>query len=97
KVYRTPGVVRRCGNPRPTPVPDEDIQSIMIFLQSDRSIYPLPYLVVGAKVRVVSGPLAGAIGILVREDHKRSRLVVSIEMMGQSVAVTLENDAIKPY
>ncbi len=97
KVYRTPGIVRLCGNPRPKPVPDEDIQSIMIFLQSDRSVYPLPYLVVGSKVRVVAGPLAGAIGVLIKEDHKKSQLVVSIEMMGQSVAVTLENDAVRPY
>uniref|UniRef100_A0A7C4XBS4 UpxY family transcription antiterminator n=1 Tax=candidate division WOR-3 bacterium TaxID=2052148 RepID=A0A7C4XBS4_UNCW3 len=97
KVYRTHGIVRLCGNPHPVPVPDEDIESIMIFVQSDRNIYPLPYLVVGSKVRVVSGPLAGAIGILIKEDHKKRRLVVSLEMMGQSVAATLGDDEVRPY
>jgi transcription antitermination factor NusG len=48
-------------------------------------------------VRVISGPLAGAIGILLREDHKKRRLVVSIELMGQSVAVTLGDDEVRPY
>lgn len=97
KVYRTYGVVRICGNGRPTPIPDEDINSIRIFVESDRNIYPLPFLVVGSKVRVVSGPLAGAIGILTKEDHKKRKLVVSIELMGQSVAVTLADDDVRPY
>ncbi|MEO0184552.1 MAG: UpxY family transcription antiterminator [candidate division WOR-3 bacterium] len=97
KVYRTYGVVRICGNGRPTPVPDEDVNSIKIFVQSDRNIYPLPFLVVGSKVRVVSGPLAGAIGILLKEDHRKRKLVVAIELMGQSVAVTLGDDEVIPY
>lgn len=97
KVFRTPGLVRICGNGRPTPVPDEDIESIKIFVNSDRNIYPLPYLQVGSRVQVISGPLAGAIGILVKEDRKRRRLVVSIELMGQSVAATLFDDEVKPY
>lgn len=97
KVYKTHGVVRICGNGRPTPVPDDDINSIRIFVQSDRNIYPLPYLVVGQKVRVVAGPLAGAIGILLKENNKKRELVVSIELMGQSVAVTLADDEVRPY
>ncbi len=97
RVYRTYGVVRICGNGRPTPIPDEDINSIKIFVESDRNIYPLSFLVVGSKVRVVSGPLAGAIGVLTKEDHKKRRLVVSIELMGQSVAVTLADDEVRPF
>lgn len=97
RVYRTYGVVRICGNGRPTPISDEDINSIKIFVESERNVYPLPYLVVGAKVRVVSGPLTGAIGILLKEDHKKRKLVVSIKLMGQSVAVTLADDEVRPY
>ncbi len=97
KVYHTYGVVQICGNGRPTAIPDEDVNSIKIFVQSDRNIYPLPFLVVGARVRVVSGPLAGAIGILTKEDRKRRKLVVSIKLMGQSVAVTLADDEVRPY
>lgn len=97
KTFRTPGLVHICGNGRPMPVPDEDIDSIRIFINSDRNLYPLPYLQVGSRVQVIAGPLTGAIGILEKEDHKRRRLVVSIELMGQSVAATLYDDEVKPY
>lgn len=97
KVFRTPGLARICGNGRPTPIPDEDIDSIKIFVSSDRNLYPLPFLHVGARVQVMSGPLTGAIGILVKEDRKKRRLSVSVELMGQSVVVSLFDDEVKPF
>lgn len=97
KVFRTPGLAQICGNGRPCAIPDEDITSIRIFVNSDRNIYPLPYLHVGARVQVVSGPLTGAIGILVKEDNKKRRLSVSLELMGQSVVVSLFDDEVKPF
>lgn len=97
KVFRTPGLVRICGNGRPMPIPNEDIESIRIFVNSDRNIYPLPFLHVGSKVQVISGPLAGAVGILIKEEPKKRQLVVSIELMGQSVTATLFDDEVKPY
>lgn len=97
KVFRTPGVVMICGKPKPKPIADEDIETIRIFVNSDRNIYPLPYLKVGSKVQVVSGPLAGAIGVLEKEDLRKRKLIVSIELMGQSVAATLHDDEIRPY
>lgn len=97
KTFRTPGLVSICGNGRPMPVPDEDIESIRIFIESDRNLYPLPYLQVGSRVQIISGPLTGAIGILAKEDRKKRRLVVSVELMGQSVAATLYDDEVKPY
>jgi transcription antitermination factor NusG len=96
KVFRTPGLARICGNGRPMPIPDDDINSIKIFISSDRSILPLPYLHIGSKVQVVSGPLAGAIGVLLHEDHKKRRLSVSLELMGQSVVVSLFEDEVIP-
>lgn len=97
KVFRTPGLARICGNGRPMPIPQEDIDSIRIFVSSERNIFPLPYLHVGAKVQVISGPLAGAIGIFVRENRQKRRLAVSLEMMGQSVVVSLLDDEVKPF
>lgn len=97
KVFRTPGLARICGNGRPMPIPDDDISSIRIFVNSDRNLYPLPFLHVGARVQVISGPLTGAIGILVKEDHKKRRLSVSLELMGQSVVVSLYDDEVRPF
>jgi transcription antitermination factor NusG len=97
KVFRTPGLARICGNGRPSAIPNEDIESIKIFVRSDRNLYPLPFLHVGARVQVTSGPLTGAIGILVKEDRKKRRLSVSVELMGQSVVVSLFDDEVKPF
>ncbi|MGB7055234.1 MAG: transcription termination/antitermination NusG family protein [bacterium] len=97
RVFRTPGLARICGNGRPTPIPDDDINSIKIFVSSDRNLYPLPFLHIGARVQVMSGPLTGAIGILVKEDRKKRRLSVSVELMGQSVVVSLYDDEVKPF
>jgi len=97
RVFRTPGLARICGNGRPMPIPDDDIHSIKIFVSSDRNLYPLPFLHVGSRVQVTSGPLAGAIGILVKGEHKKRRLSVSLELMGQSVVVSLYDDEVKPF
>jgi transcription antitermination factor NusG len=97
KVFRTPGLARICGNGRPMPIPDEDVDSIKIFVKSDRNICSLPYLHVGMRVQVTSGPLSGAVGILVREDNKKRRLSVSLELMGQSVVVSLFDDEVRPF
>ena len=97
RVFRTPGLARICGNGRPMPIPNDDINSIKIFVSSDRNIYPLPFLHVGARVQVMSGPLTGAIGILVKEDRKKRRLSVSVELMGQSVVVSLFDDEVRPF
>lgn len=79
------------------PIPDDDIDSIKIFVRSDRKILPLPYLQVGARVQVISGPLSGAVGILVREEYRKRRLSVSLELMGQSVVVSLFDDEVRPF
>jgi transcription antitermination factor NusG len=79
------------------PIPEGDIESIRIFVNSDRNVYPLPYLHVGSRIKVISGPLAGAIGIFVKEEHDKRRLVISIELMGQSVSASLYDDEIRPY
>jgi transcriptional antiterminator RfaH len=97
KVFRTPGVAKICGNGQPMAVPDDDIRTIRIFVESDRNLYPLAFLQIGSRVQVISGPLTGAIGVLAKEDHKRRRLVVNIELMGQAVAASLHDDEVKPY
>jgi predicted Rossmann fold nucleotide-binding protein DprA/Smf involved in DNA uptake len=52
---------------------------------------PHPYLKAGHRVRVRSGPLAGAQGTLVRRKDK-CRLVLSIDLIMRSVAVEVDED-----
>ena len=52
-------------------------------------IDPIPYLTVGKLVRVVAGPLKGVEGLLITKK-KHCMLVISIDLMKQSVAVTID-------
>ena len=56
---------------------------------------PYPYLTEGREVRVIRGPLAGLSGILIRKKSKH-RLVVSIDLLRQSVAVEIDAESAIP-
>ena len=89
RALAVPGVARLVGfDGRPTVVPAEDIQAIRACLRN-RDVQPHPYLRCGQRVRVLSGPLAGFSGIVVRQQN-RTRLVVSFDVLERSVSVELE-------
>jgi transcription antitermination factor NusG len=95
EVLKTPGVVKvlkhKIGSEDiPCPIPDEQIDSLKILLASRAEITPFTYLQVGERVEVVSGPFMGAVGELVRLEPNRNRLVVTIDIVNQSVAVEID-------
>lgn len=86
-VLRTPGVRRIvCFGGHPHPVPDGEIEAIRQVAQCGRELTPAPYVAVGQKVEIVSGPLAGVSG-LVSLLKNRARLIVSVDMIMKSVSV----------
>jgi transcriptional antiterminator NusG len=92
------GVVRLLGQKgAPLPVPQEKIDSIKIIVASEHLYYPWKFLESGRQVRVVEGPLAGAIGVILTRKEKKSRLVVAVELFQRSVAVELEDEAVEPW
>jgi transcription antitermination factor NusG len=48
-------------------------------------------------VEVVHGPLRGVVGVLVRKDAHRSRLVLSVNLIGQAVSVDVDAADVKAY
>jgi transcription antitermination factor NusG len=56
---------------------------------------PHPYLREGQRVRITRGPLADLEGILVRMNHKKGLLVVSVNLLKRSVAVQLDCTALE--
>jgi len=56
---------------------------------------PHPYLKVGRRVRVVSGPLTGLEGIIVRKKN-HLRFVISLNLIMRSVSVEMDNADIVP-
>lgn len=88
-VIATPGVVRVVGfSGRPYPIPDHEIDAIRKF-SSFPHVSPVPYLKVGQKVRINSGPLSGITGILAQIKN-RHRVVVSVDLIMKSIAVDVD-------
>lgn len=91
----TPGVVRFVSfNGSPEPLPDFEIDRLRLA-QTAGNVEPHPYLQVGRRVRVRSGPLAGLEGLIVR--RKRGlRLVLSIDLLMRAVSVEVDAADLAP-
>lgn len=95
QVLKTPGVVSFVGNQTgPLPIPDQQIDDIRTVVKAGTAYSVQPFFNAGDRVRVARGPLAGVEGTLVRANSE-SRLLVSIEMVRQSVAVKISPDDIE--
>jgi transcription termination/antitermination protein NusG len=96
RVLQLPSVVRFVSfNGQPAPLQDTEIEVLSKGLASGIRAEPHPYLKVGQRVHVRSGPLAGANGILVRRKDK-FRVVLSIDLIMRSVAVEVDEADIEP-
>jgi transcription antitermination factor NusG len=89
-VLSTPGVcaIVSFGN-TPALVSPSEIEAIRRATLASRTIEPHPFLKEGDKVRLKSGPLAGIEGIL-QKRKEGYRLVLSVELLGRSVSVEVE-------
>lgn len=87
-VLKTRGVVTfvSLGPGGPTPVSDEEINSLKVLLESGREVDIYPDLKEGARIRVKGGPLKSAEGVIVRREH-RDVFAVNVELLGRSLGV----------
>ena len=89
QLFQIPGIVHLVSfSGRPAPLPQEDIQAIRSCLDRGHQVEPHPYLKAGRRVRVMSGPLKGLEGIILRRKNK-TRFVLSFELIARSVAVEI--------
>jgi transcription antitermination factor NusG len=75
-------------------IPEEEIQAVRRMVESSLMVEPHPFLRFGDQVRVKSGPLEGIEGILLRKKNS-CRLVISVEMLHQAVAVEVDISVIE--
>ncbi len=80
---------------KPAQIPEHEIDSIRRLITSELPYNPHPYLKIGRRVRVRSGPLAGCEGILTRKKGL-ARLVLSVNLLQQSVSAEVDADCIEP-
>lgn len=94
-ILNTRGSVKFVGfNSGPVSVPEKDLEAVKCFVRERISIDPFPYLAQGDRVYVRSGPLKGIEGLIARKD-RHSRLVISLDMLFQSVSVEIDEALIE--
>ena len=76
-------------------IPDFEIEAIQKAVEGPFRVEPYPFLKCGSRVRVMRGALQGVEGILVRKKNLY-RLVLSVDMLAQSVAVEVNACDIEP-
>jgi transcription antitermination factor NusG len=77
------------------PIPDSEIEAIRTLVTSDLQYDPCPLIAEGDQVEVVSGPLQGVTGRLVRKGA-HARLILSVDLIGQGVSVTVDAADVRP-
>jgi transcription antitermination factor NusG len=96
RVLQVPGVVSLVGKGRePAELSSREIESLREALPQ-RFYEPHPLLAAGDKVRIIAGPLTGMTGVLVRQK-KSLRVVLTLDLIMQSVAVEIGIDEIEPF
>lgn len=94
-VLTVPGVVKLvCVAGRPVPLAAEIIQTLREGIKGIAA-QPYPYLTVGQRVSICSGPLKGLTGILLRRKSG-PRVVVSIDAIERSFLADISADHLVP-
>lgn len=98
QVLKCTGVVNIVSTEgRPAPIDERELDSIRLLLQSELQYDPCPLLKEGSLVEVVSGPLRGVVGRLLRKDATRARLVLAVDLIGQAVSVEVDAADVRAY
>ncbi len=90
-ILKTPGAVRIVGNHGVgIPVPDEQIESLKVLVESGAPLLPHRFMRRGEMVLITNGPFMGVAGRVVRGSEEKPRLVVSIEILQRAVSVEID-------
>jgi transcriptional antiterminator NusG len=96
EVLKTDGVVKTLNmGGAPAPVPEVEIQSVKIAVESLLPLFPHPFVKEGDRVIIEGGPLKGAQGIFISREGKFGRFVIGLELLNRAVAVDIEPEFIR--
>ena len=94
-ILNTKGVVRFVGPPSdPVEVPERELDAVRRFMNEEIPVDPFPYLKEGERVYVRSGPFKGVEGFILRKD-KHCRLVISLDMLMQSISIQIDQACVE--
>jgi transcription antitermination factor NusG len=81
---------------RPAPVPEVEVEAIRKLVTSGLQYDPCPLIKEGDLVEVIHGPLRGVFGRLIRKGA-HARLVLSVDLIGRAVSVTVDAADVRAY
>ena len=97
-ILKCVGVVRIVSfDGKPAAIPDYQLDSVRLLMTSEFQFDPCPLIREGMMVAVVSGPLRGVVGRLVRKDAPKARLVLSVDLIGQAVSVEVDAADVRAF
>ena len=98
QVQTTRGVAYVLGNGSiPVPVPDEQVEAVRCMVEGPYQAAAWPLLTKGQRVRVIAGALTGVEAFIVdKRGGKTCNLVVTVDLLGRSVAVEIDADCVEP-
>jgi transcription antitermination factor NusG len=76
-------------------IPEDEIAAVRRTVGASFRVEPHPFLKCGERVRVIRGSLEGVEGILLRKKNL-IRLILSVDMLAQSVAVEIDATDVEP-
>jgi transcription termination/antitermination protein NusG len=95
-VLCTSGVLSIVGAGKtPMPISKDELDMLRVIIASGMPARSCPYMTVGQRVRIESGPLRGVEGILLCM-RKQSEVLVSVNLLHRSVSVAIGKEAVYP-
>ncbi len=79
----------------PATLPEAEITALKAGIEHGLQAVPHPYLKVGKRVRITTGPLEGLEGIVIRKKNAL-RFVISLDIIQRSVVVELDQADLGP-
>jgi len=96
RILEIPSVARLVGfGGTPTPLPEDEIAALKLGLESGVRALPYPYLKIGRRVRITSGPFEGLEGILIRKKND-FRFVISVDLIQRSILLAIDASSMEP-
>jgi len=90
RALEVPGVARLVGfGGQPVPLQDAEIDALRACLERKICLEPHPYVKVGERVQVKTGPLQRLCGTVVRKKNG-VRFVISFDLIGRSASVEMD-------
>jgi transcriptional antiterminator NusG len=75
-------------------IPEFEIEGVRRLVESDLQFDPCPLIREGTMVEVVSGPLKGVVGRLIRKGA-HARLILAVDLIGKAVSVEVDAADVK--